>query len=254
MTDAIDRISPTLRPNESPVGYQTWSNLLFLHWRVPVSMLRPLIPSELEIDTFDGSAWLGLVPFYMSDVRPWWAPAVPGISYFPETNLRTYVHRQGSDPAVWFLSLDAAKALAVWIARTFWHLNYFYARMSVSRTGDVMRYDSCRRDGSAEVSVEARILGPQSPSRAYADGAGSTAEPGTLEHFLAERYWLFSTDRSGRLHRGQVHHRAYPLRLAQLIRCQQTLTQANQLEINSLPEHVLFSPGVSVDIFRLRPV
>lgn len=254
MTDTIDRISPTQRPAGSPIGYQTWSSLLFLHWRVPVSTLRPLVPRELEIDTFDGSAWLGLVPFLMSNVRPWWSPAVPGISNFPETNLRTYVHRRGQDPAVWFFSLDAAKAIAVWIARTVWHLNYHYARMSVQHDGDVVRYGSCRRNSSAEVSIEARILGPLCPDRSYADGTGSTAEPGSLEHFLAERYLLFSTDRSGRLHRGQVHHRAYPLRQAQLVRCRQTLAQANQIEITSDPEHVLFSPGVTVDIFPLRPV
>ena len=104
-------------PQARPVGYHHWSDLLFLHWRVPAEMLQPLLPRGLTVDTWDGSAWVGLVAFHISRLRPWWSPVLPWISTFPETNIRTYVHREGRDPAVWFFSLDAARWLAVQAAR-----------------------------------------------------------------------------------------------------------------------------------------
>ncbi len=246
----MDRISPTQRPAGRPIGYQSWSNLSFLHWRVPVEVLRPLIPQPLEIDTHDGVAWLGLVPFYMSGVRPAWAPAVPGISNFCETNLRTYVHLDGANPGVWFFSLDAAKRLAVWIARTRWCLNYYYARMSLERTRAGFRYHSQRSDGSAEVDVDVDL----GTTDLDLEPGCHTAERESFEFFLAERYFLYSTDRERRLYRGQVHHRPYPLRPAQLTQCRQSLTQASGIDLSGSADHVLFSPGVNVDIFPLRPV
>jgi len=252
---SIDRIAPTQRPNDRPIGYQTWTDLSFLHWRVPVDTLRPLIPSALEIDVdADGSAWVGMVPFHMSNVRPWWSPALPWLCEFHETNLRTYVHLNGEQPGVWFFSLDAARAIPVWVARTLWHLNYHWARMSVTRSEAGINYSSRRFDGSAETQIKLSTLAPLNADRCYADGSGSSAEPESLEHFLAERYYLYTQTRDGRLLRGQVHHRAYPLRQAQLEHCQQTLTQAAGISVGANPEHVLFSPGVTVDIFRLRPI
>lgn len=245
---SMDRITPTQRPNERPIGYQTWSNLAFVHWRLPAKVLRPLIPKELEIDTFDGEAWLGLVPFYMSGVRPWWSPAVRGISNFCETNLRTYVHFKGANPGVWFFSLDAASSLAVWIARTRWCLNYFHAHMAIEDSGSWLRYHSHRLNGKAQVGIELSF------DCLPADAVCHAAVPGTLEHFLAERYLLYSTDRAGRLYRGQVHHQAYPLRLARLVQCIQSLTKASRIDVSDSPDHVVFSPGVNVDIFPLRPV
>ena len=245
----LDRISATRRPEESPIGFQTWTRLGFLHWRVAPEQLRALLPDELEIDTFDGSAWLGLVPFYMSGVRPWWSPAVPGVSNFPETNLRTYVHRRGAHPGVWFFSLDATKRLAVWLGRTFWHLNYKHAQMSLEQTGDRVCYHSLRNDGVTRLDLELQCE-PLPPG--VTDGVA--AEPGSLEFFLAERYLLYTTNRSGRLYRGQVHHRPYPLRPAQVVSCRQTLSAANGIDVADRPDHALFSPGVTVDIFPLRPV
>ena len=118
----IDRIAPTRLPSGPVVMYHRWVDLLFLHWPVPVEMLRPLIPAGLEIDTFEGVAYIGLVPFTMTKLRPWWGPPVPGLSNFHETNVRTYVHNKGRDPGVWFFSLDAAQSIAVKIARVFWDL------------------------------------------------------------------------------------------------------------------------------------
>src|SRR4051812_22358165 len=107
----IDRMAATRRPRGRPAGFQNWSDLLFLHWRISPTEIAPMLPEAISVDTFDGSAWVGIVAFSMSGVRPWWCPAVPGVSAFPETNVRTYVHCRGRDPGVWFLSLDAASAL-----------------------------------------------------------------------------------------------------------------------------------------------
>ena len=116
MTHAIDRIAPTRRPEGRVAQRQSWLDLTFLHWRIPVAALRPLLPAALEIDTYEGDAFIGVVPFTMTGVRPLWAPPVPGISNFHETNVRTYVHLEGRDPGVWFFSLDAASRVAVTIA------------------------------------------------------------------------------------------------------------------------------------------
>ena len=168
------------------MGFQIWSDLLFVHWRVPVDTLQSLLPRRLTVDTFEGDAWVGLVLFTMSGVRPRWFPAVPRLSAFHETNVRTYVHLDGRDPGVWFFSLDAANSLAVRVARWRWHLNYFFSTMHLERRGDRVRYESQRRwpaPAEARVEIEARLGDP---------AAGFHATPGTLEHFLVERYFLYT--------------------------------------------------------------
>ncbi len=248
----IDRLAPCRRPAGNAIGYQCWSKLLFAHWRVPVELLRPLIPRELEIDTFEGEAWLGLVPFHMSGVRPAWFPAMPYVSEFHETNLRTYVHSRGGDPGVWFISLDAACRAVVEVARWKWHLNYFHSEMELLREGDEVRYLSRRIDRRsarrAEVDISARIGVALNPE------PGVSVEPGTLEHFLAERYVLYAADHRGDLLRARVHHSAYPLRTAEVVSCRQTLASAEEVPVSGQPDHVLFSEGVTVDIFPLRRV
>jgi uncharacterized protein YqjF (DUF2071 family) len=111
---------------------QHWGKLLFMHWAIDPEFLRPLIPSQLSIDTFDGKAWIGVVPFTMWGIRASFLPPIPGTSAFHELNVRTYVHFKGV-PGVWFFSLDAASSLAVWGARTFYHLPYFNAEMSLAQ-------------------------------------------------------------------------------------------------------------------------
>ena len=233
VASGIDRLGPCRRPNERVAGYHVWSDLLFAHWRVPVELLRPLIPRELEIDTFEGEAWLGLVPFHMSEVRPRWFPALPFVSEFHETNIRTYVHFEGRDPGVWFLSLDAACRLAVEVARWKWHLPYFRAKMDLRRDGDEVHYSSWRIDHRssrrADVEVSARIGEPLNPE------PGVSVEPGTLEHFLAERYILYANDHRGRLLRGRVHHLPYPLRSAEIVSCRQTLASAAEVPVSGQP-------------------
>lgn len=255
MTTGIDRISPTQRPRGPSTGAQRWLELAFLHWRVPAEELRPLVPSELTIDEFDGSAWIALVPFRMEGVRPWFAPAVPGISNFAETNVRTYVHLDGREPGVWFFSLEAANRLAVWIARTFWHLNYQHAAMSLVRDEDRIRYETCRlwpdRSGVGGV-VDLRIGEPLDHSGPDGDG---TAEPGSLEHFLAERYVLYTKTPKGHLLRGRVHHVPYPLRNATCEHLDDTLVAAAGIDVAARPpDHILFSEGVDVRVFSLERV
>lgn len=248
----IDRISPTRRPHDRPVGYHTWTDLLFVHWRVPADLLRPLVPAGLEIDTFDGDAWLGVVPFHISGLRPRWLPAVPGLSEFHETNLRTYVHFEGRNPGVWFFSLDAANLPAVEIARWNWHLNYFHAAMDVVRRNDHIWYRSRRQDRRselrAEVEIEATIGEPLLAAEEL------SVAPGTLEHFLAERYILYAGDPRGGLYSGRVWHRPYRLRSAEVLHCRESLSDASGIPLAAAPDHALFCDGVTVDVFPLRPV
>lgn len=243
----IDRISPTLRPNGRVAQRQSWIDLLFLHWRVPVAALRPLIPAALEIDTFEGDAYVGVVPFTMRGVRPVWAPTVPGVSNFHETNVRTYVHRDGRDPGVWFFSLDAASRIAVAIARTFWHLPYHHATMSLEKLpgGDV-RYDT---DRNSPPPVPAGCHVTYRPM-----GAPKPATPGTLEHFLAERYILYADTGGGDLRLGRVHHVPYPLERAELVRWDESLLAAADIPRPDGEPLAHYAAGVDVDVFALEPI
>jgi uncharacterized protein YqjF (DUF2071 family) len=185
---------------------QTWRRLAFLHWRLPASALRPLVPAVLELETFDGSAWLGIVPFEMAWVRPRWLPPVPGLSFFPELNVRTYV-RHADRPGVWFLSLDAGSRIAVRAARRFFHLPYFDADM---------RLDGSSDDGASLRSTRTDERAPPAAFDATWRPIGDRmrGKPGGLEHFLTERYCLYATDAHGRLLRADVHHEPWTLRPA----------------------------------------
>lgn len=254
LPDEIDRLAPTRRPDEPSIGSQRWTNLLFLHWRVPVDTLTPLLPRELTVDTFEGDAWVGLVPFYMSRVRPWWFFPVPGVSQFCETNVRTYVHRQGSGPGVWFFSLEASRTLPVQVARSRWKLNYQRAEMRLLRDGNRVTYSSNRLwPGTAGVGCDVACrFGDPIPS-IRGDFPPGQACPGTLEHFLAERYLLYTQDRQGRLLRGQVNHRPYPLRETSVEWCRDTLVADAGIATAGEPQHALFCEGVDVKIYPLRP-
>jgi uncharacterized protein len=242
----LDRLSPARRPRTKPAGYQHWSDLLFVHWRVPVEHIAPLVPDGLTVDTFQGDAWIGLVAFRMSGVRPrWW----PWSFRFPETNVRTYVHRDGRDPGVWFFSLEATNWLAVQVARATWWLNYFHARMSVVREDDRIYYTS-RRRGRAGAASELRAVIADRP----AETPTGQAEPGTLEHFLIERYLLYTRSSDGRLWRGQVHHAPYFLQSAKLTQIEESLLAASGMIVADAPCHVLYSSEVSVEVFPLVPV
>lgn len=241
-----DRLSPARRPARNPAGYQRWSDLLFVHWRLPAERVAPLLSNGLTLDTWQGDAWIGLVAFRMSGVRPrWW----PWGFRFPETNVRTYVHHRGRDPGVWFFSLEATNWLAVRVARALWRLDYYHARMSVERQGDRLRYASRRRWREAAASDLHAVVG----GRLQAAPTGQ-AEPGTLEHFLVERYFLYTRSPNGRLWRGQVHHAPYLLQTAKLTHLEESLLAASGIAVADGPCHALYSPDVSVEVFPLVPV
>jgi uncharacterized protein YqjF (DUF2071 family) len=201
---------------------QVWHDLLFAHWPVSPQTLRPLIPPQLEIDTFAGQAWLGVVPFRMSGVRARGTPPMPGLSRFPELNVRTYVQRDGK-PGVWFFSLDAANVLAVWAARKAFHLPYFFATMQCQEKAGWIHYQSTRKHRGA----------PSALLQANYRGIGETfnAQPASLEHFLAERYCLYTSDRRGRIIRCEIHHPAWPLQLAEASFHQNTMVAAAEISV-----------------------
>lgn len=235
----IDRIAPTRRPEGPPRGYQSWRDLLFVHWEVPEEKVRALVPAGLQLDPWEGKHLVGMVPFGMENVRPRWAPALPGIRTFLETNVRLYVHRDGV-PGVFFLSLDAANAPAVLGARVGWSLPYFLASMKLEKAGDRIHYTSKRLLGpDATVDVTYRV----------GESVGS-GQPGTLEHFLCERYVLFC-ERGGTLVSGNVHHVPYPLHAVTVEHLSQTITAAAGLPAAGPPFSVLYSPGVDVEVFSL---
>jgi uncharacterized protein YqjF (DUF2071 family) len=214
------------RPWPLPAGgwvmAQSWHDLLFAHWPVPEAVLRAHIPARLSIDTFGGQAWLGVVPFRMSGVRLRGTPAVPWLSAFPELNVRTYV-AAGGKPGVWFFSLDAGNALAVAVARSWFHLPYFRARMSCEACGGWIEYESQRTHRSAASGV---LKGRYRPV-----GAVFSAKPGSLEHFLTERYCLYTVDGAGRVIRGEIHHEPWPLQVAEAQLPKNTMAEAAGLSL-----------------------
>jgi uncharacterized protein YqjF (DUF2071 family) len=177
-----------------------------MHWPVSADVLRPRIPSSLHLDTHDGSAWLGVVPFRMSGVRPCFLPSVPVLSDFPELNLRTYVSADGK-PGIWFFSLDAHNPVAVRLARATFKLPYYDAKMFSHATGDEVDYASVRTHKGAP---SARFIGSYRPT-----GEVFEPRPDTLEDFLTERYCLYAADGGGRVKRGDIHHRMWPLQRAE---------------------------------------
>jgi uncharacterized protein YqjF (DUF2071 family) len=199
------------RPWPMPQGAwimgQTWTDLLFAHWRVAPSVLERVMPKELPLDTFDGSAWLGVTPFAVRNLRPRLTLPVPVLSSFPELNVRTYV-TVGGRPGIYFFSLDAGSPLAVVAARRFYRLPYFRARMTIERTEGAVNYSSERSD-SAD-GPAAAFRGSYRPV-----GPTSRAVPGSREHWLTERYCLYTLDESRRVLRGEIHHPPWPLQHAE---------------------------------------
>jgi len=183
---------------------QSWRDLLFAHWRVPASALRPLVPSQLRIQEFNGSSWVGVVPFRMEGVMVRGLPDLPWFSAFPELNVRLYVEH-GDKAGVWFVSLDATNVLAVAAARLLFQLPYFVADMEVEERRERVHYRSIRRNVERRIAFQASYW-PSSPR--------FEPEPGTLEHFLTERYCLYSQTASGTLLRAEIHHQPWPLQHA----------------------------------------
>jgi uncharacterized protein YqjF (DUF2071 family) len=225
------------RPDKRPSGYQNWRELLFVHWTFAPEEVRKLVPPQLELDLWDGRAYVGVVPFAMEGVRPARVPRALAFDFL-ETNLRTYV-RRGDRAGVYFFSLEAASFIAVKAARWGWGLPYFHASMSMHRDGDVIAYESERRDRAA----------PRHRVRYRIGEMLGASKPGTLEYFLLERYLLFST-RGERVFEGQVEHVPYPAQRVELLEIEDDLIAAAGLPRPTTPPVTAhYAAGVDVEVF-----
>lgn len=225
--------------------YQQWRNLLFLHWAYAADAIQKTLPDGLFVDTFDGKAYLGVVPFFMRNIRPRFLPALPGVSNFLELNLRTYVHDRAGVPGVWFYSLDANQRLAVTIARGLFHLPYEYATMRATHMkAGAIRYQSQR--------PAQKMRGTKCQFEYAAGTPLPNAKPESLDFFLLERYRLYAAARN-RLQRGAVHHQPYPLCQAEVTRWDEQLLELNGFQPTGRPpDHQVLSHGVNVTIFPLQ--
>jgi uncharacterized protein len=208
------------RPAGWPVMHQTWDKLLFLHWPVETAKLRPLVPAELEIDTWEGTTWIGVTPFTIRGLRPPLVPPLPLLSSSHELNVRIYVHRDRV-PGIWFLSLDASNAFAVWGARLTYFLPYYCASMDLESDGTRVQFRSVRTHrGAVPAELHASWqLGSLLPD----------AVPGTRDFFLIERYCLYTTHR-GRMYRARIHHRPWPLCRAEITHFSSNIVETHGLQ------------------------
>ena len=234
---AVTLTDPPPAPRRPWVMRMRWVDLLFAHWPLPAETLAPLVPAPLELETFEGQAWLGIVPFVMEDVAPRALPAVPRLSRFPELNVRTYVTYRGV-PGVWFLSLDARSRPTVWGARRFFHLPYALAAMASTRAGDDVRYSSERHDATLP---PASFVGSYRPT-----GPVELAPPGSLEAWLTDRWRLFALDDDGRVLRTEIRHPRWPLQPASADLDADGMTSAHGLTLPDTPPHLHFARRVDV--------
>ena len=242
-------MTPTLEPDATVVMHQNWHHLLFLHWEVPAEELQKLIPPELTIDTHEGKAYVGLIPFTMTGVRPILTPPLPWISSFHEVNVRTYVHLRGRDPGVWFFSLDASSSIAVAAARAAYKLPYFHSAIDFFASNEaittidfVSHRDDPSGNGPANLRTRYRPM----------EGIVTHASPGTIEHFLVERYILYTTDEDHRLHRARVHHQPYPVQRAEVDDLEETLIWAAGIRRSGAQPLRHYASEVNVKIYPLE--
>ncbi|TNE87784.1 MAG: DUF2071 domain-containing protein [Deltaproteobacteria bacterium] len=243
LADHVDH-RPFPLPEAPWVMHQAWCDFLFLHWPVSVDEIRARVPEPLELDLRGGQAWLGIIPFHMTDVRPRGTVNLPGLSAFPELNVRTYVRYQGRS-GVFFLGLEASHRVAVETARLTYGLPYFKADMHWEREDGVIRYRSARTDRRGPPAVFRSVHKPVGPFR--------YAEPGSLEHWLSERYCLF-TCADGVVHTTDVHHLPWPLRDAEVHIEENSMALAHDIHLPAAAPHAMYSPGVDVLVWGPRKV
>lgn len=233
---------PYPAPTIKPVMYQCWHDLLFMHWPVSLELLRPHVPLSLEIDTFEGQAWLAVVPFRMSHISPRGLFPVPWLSAFAELNVRTYVIRDGK-PGVWFFSLDAANPVAVSIARNWFKLPYFNARMTCTEEGQKIIYSSHRTHRNAP---SCEFIVDYWPNQDVV-----IPKVGTLEYFLTARYCLYTANKSGTVYRGEIDHEPWPLQVAEAR--VKVNTMAKPVGVKLVGEPLLhFSKTINVKVWGLE--
>ena|ERR1041385_4935917 len=222
--------------------HQKWGKLLFMHWRIEEKELRPLIPEQLDIDTFDGTAWIGVIPFTMWDIRalPPFIPPIPGLSSAHELNVRTYVHYEGV-PGVWFFSLDCNSAAAVMAARAFYHLPYFNAEIELDQRGHKIDYSCKRTDNPPAQFKSSWNIGETIPF----------SHPDSLEFFLTERYCLYA-EAGGDLYRARIFHQPWPLQQATMNSYTSTVIEALGLKSHPGSPTVNYCEKLEVEIWPIR--
>jgi len=240
--DLTDRMTIRERPSGPALLQQTWDKLLFMHWQVPVEALRPLIPPCLSIDTYHGAAWVGVTPFTIRDSRPSFVPPLPWLSAFHEVNVRTYVHLNGV-PGVWFFSLDASSRVAVMAARTFFHLPYHTADITLEDEARRVHVRSTRRD---DLPVELSATWNPYPEAHH-------AELGSLEFFWVERYCLYSAFENT-LYRARIFHQPWPLRDVSLANYTTSLFEPLGLTVEQDKAKLLAGGPVDAEIWPVQEV
>jgi uncharacterized protein YqjF (DUF2071 family) len=241
---------PWPMPDEPWIMTQSWHDLLFAHWPVASDALRELIPPGLELELFDQRAWLGIIPFHMSNVSPRGVPSLPWVSAFPELNVRTYV-RAHDKPGIYFFSLDAGNPLAVMVARTLFHLPYFSAVMEVEHRDGYEYYASRRSEGDGTPLRRSGRPAAQFTGRYRPTGPAFTAKPGTLEYFLTERYCLYTLDPDFHLERLEIHHPPWALQPAEAEIRENTMAEASGIRLPSMAPTLHFSRRQDVVAFPL---
>ncbi|WP_423800590.1 YqjF family protein [Neobacillus sp. SAB-20_R2A] len=225
---------------------QSWRNLLFAHWPVPVEVIRPFVPKALQIDTFERYAWIGIVVFVMDGIFLRGLPRLPLFAKFPEINVRTYVKYKGK-PGVYFLSLDAPHWATYTIARKWYRLPYFYSEIHAWEERAEFSYNSVRKDrkSTSPVGFDGKF---SASSEVY------FAECGTLDHWLTERYCLYSVDAKGNIFCGEIDHAPWPLHRAEADICQNTLVSPFKFDLPKMAPFLHFSPGVDSIFSNIRRV
>lgn len=238
MTAAETKIHTKIKPDQKPIMHQKWRDLIFLHWEWEPQEIQKTLPPGLTVDLFDGKAYIGIVAFFMPQVRLLRFPWI-GFSNLMEINLRTYVYDENGQPGIWFYSLDVNRFLVAYFAERLFHLPYFYARMNSSkRAASEVDFFFSRQPSSIWMEFDYR---PQ--------GKIFQAKEDTLDYFLIERYVLFAYD-TDHVYSKQVFHQPYPLQEASLIKWNDDLFELNHLKKpQRQPEHLLFSQGVDVDVY-----
>jgi hypothetical protein len=224
---------------------QRWNDLLFAHWPVPVAEIARLLPEGLEPDVFQGSAWLGVVPFWLDRLKVRGLPAIPGMRNFPDLNVRTYVRDVHTHtPGMYFFSLDATNLLAVTLAHTFFHLPYHWAEMRLNQRSErEFAFYSRRRFAQQPVIFNARYRG-LGPTSKLMEGRS-----GTLEHFLMERSSLFTRNRAGQAVRANLHHIPWPLEEAEAEIDRNDLAKSIGIELPDIEPVLHYSRRLAVYVW-----
>ncbi len=239
---------PRPLPSGRWVMTQRWNDLLFAHWPLPSSAIAPLLPEGLQVDTYQGSAWLGIVPFWMDRIKLRGMPTIPFTRSFPELNLRTYVRDQDTGaPGVYFFSLDANNLLAVAFARTVYSLPYHWAEMRLQQRSErEFSFYSRRRTTGKPVFFKARYRG-LGPTRKLVE-----SRCGSLEYFLTERYCLFTTNHAGQAMRASIHHVPWPLEEAEAEIEQNDLAAAVGIRLPDVEPVLHYSRRLAVYVWQLE--